>query len=325
MKQTETKADEKGTKRDEIFVCKLCDYSTCHSGHWKRHIVTKKHKKLEMKQNETSETKADEKGTKGTKRQKYHEYCCDKCGEPFGSRTTLWRHKKKCVGVSDTTVTTMFESSVMAAAMQENQALREQLKEQNDRMYEIAKASTNALMNQSTHVDMNNCTNNYTNNQTNNNFNINLFLNEKCSDALSIQDFAKKLQLTMADLLQTKENKAIGLANIVVKNLEPLSLTERPLHCTESDEWFVKDKSTGWEKDSGKTAQLTEHGILQHWPDVFQSEHPDWVNDEKMTNEYVEIAGVAASKLSEAERKKLCKAMKSKCTLTEKDVLKVIK
>ena len=112
-----------------------------------------------------SETKADEKGTKGTKRQKYHEYCCDKCGEPFGSRTTLWRHKKKCVGVSDTTVTTMFESSVMAAAMQENQALREQLKEQNDRMYEIAKASTNALMNQSTHVDMNNCTNNYTNNQ----------------------------------------------------------------------------------------------------------------------------------------------------------------
>ena len=52
--------------------------------------------------------------------------------------------------------------------MQENQALREQLKEQNDRMYEITKASTNALMNQSTHVGMNNCTNNYTNNQTNN-------------------------------------------------------------------------------------------------------------------------------------------------------------
>ena len=112
MKQTETKTDEKGTKRDEIFVCKLCDYSTCHSGHWKRHIVTKKHKKLEMKQNETSETKADEKGTKGTKRQKYHEYCCDKCGEPFGSRTTLWRHKKKCVGVSDTTVTTIFANPI---------------------------------------------------------------------------------------------------------------------------------------------------------------------------------------------------------------------
>ncbi|MAV56249.1 MAG: hypothetical protein CMI79_01770 [Candidatus Pelagibacter sp.] len=326
MKQIETKADKKGTKKDEFFLCKLCDYSTCHCGHWKRHIETKKHKKLEMKQNETNETKTDENRTKRTRKTKLQEYCCEKCEQPFGSRTSLWRHKKKCAGVLVTTVTNnTFESSVVTAAMQENQVLREQLKEQNDRMYEIAKASTNALMNQNTYVDMNNCTNNYTSNQNNNNFNINLFLNEKCSDALSIQDFAKKLQLTMADLLQTKENKAIGLANIVVKNLEPLSLTERPLHCTESDEWFVKDKSSGWEKDSGKTAQLTEHGILQHWPDVFQSEHPDWVNDEKMTNKYVEIAGVAASKLSDAERKKLCKAMKANCTLTEKDVLKVIK
>ena len=327
MKQNETKADEKGTKRDEIFCCQLCDYSTCHIGHWKRHLETKKHKKLEMKQNETNETKADEKGTKGTRKVakvKMYKYNCECCGATFGSRTTLWRHKKKCDGVPETDMTA-FESSAVAAAMIENQALREQLKEQNDRMYEIAKASTCALAKQTRNIGMSNCTNNITTNQTNNNFNINLFLNEKCSDALSIQDFAKQLQLTMADLLQTKDNKAIGLANIVVKNLEPLAITERPLHCTEGDEWFVKDKASGWEKDLGKTAQLAEHGILQQWPDVFQSENPDWVNDEKKTNEYVEIAGMAASKLSKSEQKKLCRAMKSTCTLTEKDVLKVIK
>ena len=50
MKQNETKTDEKGTKTDEIFHCKNCDYITSHIGHWKRHLETKKHKKFEMKQ-----------------------------------------------------------------------------------------------------------------------------------------------------------------------------------------------------------------------------------------------------------------------------------
>ena len=328
MKQNETKLAQNAQKTHTIFHCKLCDYSTSHSGMWNRHLETKKHKKAEMKQNETSETKTHKKSTKETKKaQKVatNQYCCECCGATFGSRTSLWRHKKKCDGITRSVVESTYNATAIEAAMLENQALREQLKEQNDRMYEIAKASTSALAQHTGGIGMSNCTNNITNNQTNNNFNINLFLNEKCGEALSIQDFAKQLQLTMGDLLKTKDNKAIGLANIVVKNLEPLAITERPLHCTESDEWFVKDKASGWEKDSGKTAQLTEHGILRQWPDVFQSENPDWVNDEKKTTEYVEIAGMAASKLSDAERKKLCKAMKSKCTLTEKDVLKVIK
>ena len=325
MKQNETKLAQNAQKTHMIFRCECCDYSTSHSGMWNRHLETKKHKKAEMKQNETNETKLAQTRTKRTKKSSSNQYCCDCCGDEFGSRTTLWRHKKKCDGISVNAVESTHNASAIEAAMLENQALREQLKEQNDRMYEIAKASTSALAQHTGGIGMSNCTNNITNNQTNNNFNINLFLNEKCGDALSIQDFAKQLQLTMADLLQTKDNKAIGLANIVVKNLEPLAITQRPLHCTEGDEWFVKDKASGWEKDHGKTAELAEHGILQQWPDIFQSENPDWVNDEKKTTEYVEIAGMAASKLSESERKKLCKAMKAQCTLTPADALKIVK
>ena len=41
----------------------------------------------------------------------------------------------------------------------------------------------------------------------NNSFNINVFLNEKCANAMTIQDFAKKLQLTMDDLISAKQNK----------------------------------------------------------------------------------------------------------------------
>ena len=317
MKQNETKTDENGTKKDEYFECKCCDYNTCHFGHWKRHLETKKHKKLEMKQNETSETKKDKIVTKGTKKNKLNKYHCENCGEIFGSRTTLWRHKKKCDMLSSKVDVITTETSTLAlnTVLQENAALREQLKEQNDRMYEIARASTSALANQT--AAMNNC--NVTNNQTNNNFNINLFLNEKCSDALTIQDFAKKLQLTMSDLMTAKENKVLGLANIVVKNLEPLALTERPLHCTENEEWFVKDESSGWEKDSGKAAQITEHSIRTKWPEVFQTEHPDWKDNEQLSSDYVQLAGMAASKMDDKQRKKLAKHMKSKCSLNKKD------
>ena len=35
--------------------------------------------------------------TKRTEKQKICNYTCDICNESFGSRTTLWRHKKKCI------------------------------------------------------------------------------------------------------------------------------------------------------------------------------------------------------------------------------------
>ena len=340
MKQNETKKDEKGTKTDEIFRCNFCDYNTCHVGHWKRHLETKKHKKLEMKQNETNETKKDEKGTKGTRNVRVYQYSCELCGAGFGSRTTLWRHKKKCCGCNEETTDVVIHSNNKSVSeiMAENKRLREQVIEQQsktinamEKRLETQEKSLEIMEKVAEGVgnitNMTNCTNNITNNQNNNSFNINLFLNEKCGDALSIQDFAKRLQLTMSDLLNSKNNKALGLANIVVKNLEPLAITERPVHCTETDEWFVKDKDTGWKEDQGNTlvTEVAEHGIRQQWPDIFQSENPNWAKSELKTNEYVEIAGMAASKLTTADKKKLNKAMKKKCTLRREDAEKIIK
>ena len=71
--------------------------------------------------------------------------------------------------------------------------------------------------------------------------------------------------------------------------------------------------------------EVAEHGIRQQWPDIFQSENPNWAKSELKTNEYVEIAGMAASKLTTADKKKLNKAMKKKCTLRREDAEKIIK
>ena len=54
------------------YYCEKCDYTTSRSSNWKKHIKTKKH------------------------RVKQSNIICGFCGAAFGSRTTLWRHKKKC-------------------------------------------------------------------------------------------------------------------------------------------------------------------------------------------------------------------------------------
>ena len=147
------------------------------------------------------------------------------------------------------------------------------------------------------------------------------FLNEKCANAMTIQDFAKKLQLTMDDLISAKHNKAKGIANIVVKNLEPLAITDRPVHAINKDEWFVNDEKDGWEGNKpDKVIDATRHGIRSKWPDVFEEEHPQWINNEKLKTTYVELAGMATADLSDREKIINKKNNRENCKITPEDL-----
>ena len=327
MKQNETKNAQNAQKTHKIFYCKCCDYSTSHSGMWNRHLDTKKHKKAEMKQNETNETKNAQTRTKRTEKQKICNHICDICNESFGSRTTLWRHKKKCVKASSKKDSS---NDALNIILQENKALREQLLKEakenkeflhqqlskaNDISLELAKGTSNALSNGSNTIN-----NNY-GNMVNNSFNINVFLNEKCANAMTIQDFAKKLQLTMDDLISAKHNKAKGIANIVVKNLEPLAITDRPVHAINKDEWFVNDEKEGWEGNNPNIIiDATRHGIRSKWPDVFEEQHPEWINNEKLKTTYVELAGMATSDLSDKEKSSITKTIGKNCKINPEDM-----
>lgn len=327
MKQNETETDINGTKTDEKYHCKYCDYITCHIGHWNRHLETKKHKKLEMKQNETTETKSGQIRTKRTEKLKTSKNTCDICNRKFGSRTTLWRHKKKCVK-SSPSKESVDDLSELKKALEENKALREQMlkdaKEHNEylrKQLEDKEKSLHIALKDSSGQSANTINNNYGVNN-NNNFNINLFLNEKCANAMTIQDFAKKLQLTMDDLINAKQNKAKGIANIVVKNLEPLAITDRPVHTLNKDEWFVNDENDGWEGGTKpeKVIDATRHGIRSKWPDVFEENHPQWINNEKLKNTYVELAGMATSDLSDREKTTISKTIGKNCKINPKDM-----
>lgn len=136
-------------------------------------------------------------------------------------------------------------------------------------------------------------------------FNVNIFLNEQCANAMSIQDFAKQLQLTMDDL---DKDKSECLTNVVLKNLQPLSITNRPFHCTDisNSEWYIKDIEKGWESDTGvRVLNTAEHAINQKWSTEFEKQHPGWVENERHQERYVKIACSASSKLTTKDTMKV--------------------
>ena len=90
-------------------------------------------------------------------------------------------------------------------------------------------------------------------NQTNNNsFNLNIFLNEKCKDALNIQDFVNTINLKLSDLEETGRLGYVeGLTNIVVRGLKELDVYKRPIHCSDlkREVLYVKDQNE-WTKEN---------------------------------------------------------------------------
>jgi hypothetical protein len=135
------------------------------------------------------------------------------------------------------------------------------------------------------------CGNIYNNTQ-NNQFNINMFLNEKCKNAMNLEDFVEKIKLTLEDLQFTRDNGyALGISNILIKNLNDMDITERPIHCSDqkrmqfyvknADEWS-KDKNNekinySIEKVSKKQIKSIQDWILAN---------PDYLESDSKTEEY---------------------------------------
>jgi len=222
MKQFETNFSSKSS---EIFYCEKCDYSTCRKSQYKRHTFTSKHK------NETNETNLKQKSS-----EKVPTFICN-CGISLKSRTSIWRHKKTCNN----------ENNVLEQP--KNDILVEYLVKENQ---EFKNLILEVLKNGS----MNNSYN--TNNSHNKSFNLQFFLNETCKNAMNITDFVDSLQLQLSDLEKVGEVGYIeGISNIIIKKLNALDVTERPIHCTDKkrETMYIRDEDK-WEKEDEKHIKL---------------------------------------------------------------------
>ena len=216
MKQNETKKSPKIPK----YYCEYCDYTTSNKKDYSKHNLTTKHQaEINMKQFETKNPQIFE---------------CN-CGDFFNSRTSLWRHKKKC----------LLDVANEISKTNEIQELKEFMKYLMKENTDMKSMMMEVIKNGTTNTNITHT------NSHNKAFNLNFFLNETCKDAMNIMDFVESIQLQVSDLEAVGELGYVeGISNIIVKNLKDLDVTQRPVHCTDKkrETMYVKDADK-WEKD----------------------------------------------------------------------------
>jgi len=188
------------------------------------------------------------------------------CGKIFHHRQGLYRHKKEC--------------SLQKGALVVQPPMSEaefQTKLVNTLKEVLPKVVSTNITNH------HNVTNRITNNQ------INIFLNKQCADAMSIQQFAKQLAFTIDDVLLQKQE---ALVRVINKNLNPLKVTERPVHCTNvaRRRWHVKDETEGWRKDDGSSlVNHVNNSLLQKSSSQFEETFPGWCSQTNKKDDYLRI------------------------------------
>ena len=269
-------------KSHQKYYCETCDYSSSKKSDYEKHISTRKHKlatNLEQKSRQKNVNK---------------NFVCENCGRSYIARNSYWYHKKKCNSVDN------IQSSgniKLEDLITENIELKEMMIEQNKQIFELANKVGNTTTN-----------NNTTNNTINNKFNLTVFLNEDCKDALNIEDFVDSLQIQLKDLEDTKNQGLVqSISNILIKGLNDLEVNKRPIHCTDikRDILYIKDEEK-WEKDQQKNKikqSINEIANKQRisinqWTDA----HPNWMEDEKLKDEYVKLVNHLMQPVEDAEK-----------------------
>lgn len=242
---------KKGGKKVQILCCKTCDYNTCDLSKYTRHMSTDKHKRMtKMLQNGLLLGKKGEKGEKGEEEKKYT--CI--CGGNYKYRQGLWKHRKSCLEfIKDENTTEKKEPTSIAGV---DTVLLKFLLENNTENIK------NIVMEVCKHMqpNMNNSHNNLQThtNSHNKTFNLQIFLNETCKDAMNLTDFINSIDLQLSDLENVgKVGFVNGISNILIKNLNALDVTKRPVHCSDTKREVMYVKEDGkWEKDEEDNAKL---------------------------------------------------------------------
>ena len=285
MKQKVAKV-AKSSHTIQKFYCECCDYTTSKRNNYNKHLTTKKH------------VSNVSKSVSKVKQKVANKFLCIACGVNFKSRSSLWRHKKKCAGEKCPKVENEEKSS-------ENFYL-EKIAALEAKLEKVELAQKNPQ-----HI-----TNNIQNNVTQNIIIIdqNTFLTKLANNALNIEDFVKQLKLDQNDYNFALENGyQKGVANVLIKKLENLDDTQRPIHSTDKKrgKFLVKTKGE-WKKDNGESVDqvITSVGNKLNTYDVCNITAEDF-NDPEVMELYQKQTLKLATKSDPKEKVKENKKIKS--------------
>ena len=193
----------------KTHFCGPCNFSTNNKADFVRHLKTSKH----FLKHNTLDNEMDNKKTQ----KNALPFSCE-CGKKYKFKSGLCKHRKNCdfLDISDNSDNkkdnkyiineTDYDDSkykeMFFKLMEENKEFKDILVKQQTQISELIPKVGNNTYNNTANI--------------NQKLNINIFLNEKCKDALNIEDFVKNIEIDMNQLDFTK-NKGLteGLSNAI--------------------------------------------------------------------------------------------------------------
>ena len=253
-------ASKNSQNSSKIFCCKNCDYTTFRKSDYLKHLSTDKH------ENNTNASEMLENASENSSKLSTKLTC--NCGKKYQHDSSYYRHKKKCK-IEENKIFELTNETIINI-LKQNSEFQQMLLEQNKTIIELSK--NNSITNNTTHT-----------NSHNKSFNLQFFLNETCKNAMNITEFVNSLQLQLSDLEKVGEVGYIeGISNIIIKNLNALDVTLRPVHCTDKkrETMYIKDEDK-WEKEDETKAKM--HKMVRRVSNKnidlisdFKKLYPDW-------------------------------------------------
>jgi hypothetical protein len=225
---------EKTPKNAKKYKCDVCDFVSRKESEWDRHVMTVKHQ-IRIITNEKTPKNAE-----------LANLSCN-CGKHYKHSSSLWNHKKKCNLILEPESITSIEANFSEISDKKMIMLLVQ------KNYDLQSDIMELLKKGTTHN-----TNNNTRHTNNNTFNLQFFLNETCKDAMNLTDFVKSISIQLSDLDKIGESGfVIGISDIIVKELNSIDVTKRPVHCSDArrETMYVRDADK-WEKEGENRNKL---------------------------------------------------------------------
>ena len=234
--------NKKSQKVAQIFNCVFCDYLTSKKNDYNKHLQTLKHEKI-INDNKKS--------------QKVANFKCE-CGKIYKYNSGYCRHKTKCQQIEQSNDNKIHDKELIIM-----------LVKQNSELLEVIKNGTHN-------------TNSHNTNSHNKTFNLQFFLNETCKNAMNIMDFVDSIKLQLSDLESVgKLGYVEGISNIIIKNLNAIDVSQRPIHCTDKkrEVLYIKDENK-WEKENEEKKKIRK--VIKRVANKnarllpkFKEDHPD--------------------------------------------------
>jgi hypothetical protein len=309
-----TLRDKNGTKNAQNsafkYFCESCDYVTCKKSNYDTHILSDKHSMV------TSGYKKGQLSADIQPKSDYFEnetFMCN-CGKQYKHRQGLWRHKKICISNTDPIsdnkkLSELDKDELIITLLKQNAEL---IKGQQDMMVKLTESG----------ITNTNHSHNTTTNSHNKAFNLNFFLNETCKNAMNITDFVDSIKLQLTDLMEVGELGYVeGISKIIVKNLNNLDETIRPVHCTDKkrETMYVKDQGEWSKEDDNKTRlkkainKVADKNIMLL--PRFREKYPEYRNSASKISDVHDKLVIEVMETSDDKKEKIIKNISKATTL----------